>query len=169
MSTATAASPKATPSVDYINPFISGVIHTWKTMLACEPTRGALQLVRDNQPNRDITAIVGLSGPANGTVALRFPVATAATVAQRMLGETHVSDEAVVDVISELVNIVGGAAKAQFTSTPPILMGLPTVIRGTAYRVEHKSGVKWLAVPFASELGAFTLEVAFEPPTGSKK
>src|SRR5262249_26987300 len=135
-----------------------------KTMLGCEPTRGALRLVKDSQPNRDITSIVGLSGPASGAVGMRFPVDTARHVVQRLQGMDDISDEAMIDAICELANIVGGNAKAQFKTAEPIKLGLPTIIRGDGYRVEHKSGIDWIAVPFSSELGDFTLEVAFEMP-----
>jgi chemotaxis protein CheX len=161
----TAASTR--PSVDYINPFINGVAQTWTTMLRSTPTRGQICIAPEHDHGNDITAIVGLSGPADGTVALRFPIPTAGAVAQRMLSDEQVDDDAMVDVICELVNIVGGAAKAKFTSEPPIALGLPTVIRGQGYRVEHRRGVKWLAVPFTCDLGPFTLEVAFDPPKGS--
>lgn len=165
MSAATADSARL--HVEYINPFVMGVMSTWKTMLRSEPKRGALQLAPEHEHGNDTTAIVGLSGPATGTVALRFPPETASAVAGRMLDESSVSKEAVIDAISELVNIVGGAAKAQFKSNIPIVLGLPTVIHGAGYRVEHRTGVRWLAVPFNSDLGSFVLEVAFQPPAGS--
>jgi chemotaxis protein CheX len=150
--------------VEYINPFVESVYEMFSTMLGCEAERGDVELSNGQSKVRDIMALIGLSGPARGTVALSFPVTTALAMVGRLLGmETRVVDETVLDAVSELVNIVAGGAKAKFHigDGTPIDLSLPTVVRGQRYSVDYPSEAAWLEVPFKSELGPFTLRVTF--------
>ena len=149
--------------VEYINPFINSVYNLFSTMLSAEVERGEVGIARDSQTPRHITAIIGVSGHARGTVAISFPNQTALSMVGRMLGmELRVLDDSVTDGISEIVNIVAGRAKAQFDFEPPLEISLPTVIRGNSYSVDYPSKTTWLEVPFQSELGDFILRVTFE-------
>ena len=78
------------------------------------------------------------------------------------------------DGVAELVNIVAGSAKAKFSNgngSDIISLGLPTVVHGGSDIVEYPSQSTWLDVPFASELGPFSLRVTFEmdPTKGGSK
>jgi chemotaxis protein CheX len=151
--------------VEYINPFIESVYELFTTMLGAKATRGTVGVARAQGSPREMMALIGLSGPARGTVALAFPVSTAIAIVNRLLGTTTtIIDDTVSDAIAEVVNIVAGGAKAKFKvgDGPPIALSLPTVVRGSDYNVEYPSGSIWLAVPFESDLGPFTLRVTFE-------
>jgi len=149
---------------EYINPFVESVYELFLTMLSCEVNRGDIGLTQEMGQPRDITALIGLSGPARGIVVLSFPVNTALSIVSRLLGsEVRVVDESLLDSVAELVNIVAGGAKAKLhADDPPIDLSLPTVVRGQRYSVEHPSKSSWLDVPFTSELGTFHLRVALE-------
>jgi hypothetical protein len=41
-------------------------------------------------------------------------------------------------------------------------LSLPTVVRGTNYKVDYPTRTAWLEVPFKSDLGSFSLRVTFE-------
>jgi chemotaxis protein CheX len=162
--------------VEYINPFIEGVNDLFSMMLGCTATRGPLGLTKkggESRDIRDIMALIGFSGPARGTVALVFPIATALAMVGKLLGEeAHVVDETVLDAVGEIVNIVAGGAKAKLSKGdhPPIDLGLPTVVRGHGYMVAYAAHSVWLDVPFTSELGPFNLRVNFEivSPRGTR-
>lgn len=158
--------------VEYINPFIEGVMDMFTSMMGKEVRRGTVGLTAGTQNPREILAIIGLSGPAKGTVCLAFPTSTALSLVSQLLGqELRVVDATVVDGVAELVNIVAGGAKAKLSraDNAPIDLGLPTVVRGNNYTVEHPSGTQWLEVPFESDLGNFTLRVTFDfKKTGAK-
>ena len=155
--------------VEYINPFIESVYDLFSTMLGCQAKRGNVGLARGHVSDREITALIGLSGRARGTVALSFPEETALAMAGRLLGmEMEVVDETISDALGEMVNIVAGGAKAKFTNDnggPPIDLSLPNVVKGHNYSVDYPSQATWLDVPFSSELGAFNLRVTFEVKT----
>ena len=151
--------------VEYINPFVASVYELFSTMLGCEANRGDIGLTQEMGQPRDITALIGLSGPIRGIVVLSFPVNTALSIVSRLLGtEVRVVDESVLDSVAELVNIVAGGAKARLHDSdgPPVDLSLPSVVRGQRYSIEHPSRSTWLDVPFVSELGTFHLRVALE-------
>lgn len=151
--------------VEYINPFIESVYDLFQTMLSAKVKRGEIGVTGTGGNPRDIMALIGLSGPARGTVALSFPTATALRMVSKILDmETHVVDDTVSDGIAEIVNIVAGSAKAKLTKDggTPIDLSLPTVVRGNSYSVDYPSQSVWLEVPFESDLGSFSLRVTFE-------
>ena len=152
--------------VEYINPFIESVVEVFGTMLETEVTRGDVGVTRSGAGNpRDIMSLIGLSGPARGTVALSFPTSTALALVRKLLGmETTVVDDTVSDGVAEIVNMVAGSAKAKLTNEggPPIDLSLPTVVRGRNFEVEYPTKSVWLEVAFQSGLGDFSLRVTFE-------
>ncbi len=151
--------------VENINPFIEAVYELFQTMLEGEVSRGEIGVCAGGNNPRDIMALIGMSGPTRGTVALSFPTATALAMVSKLLG-THVTiiDETVSDGIAELVNIVAGSAKAKLVKDDekPMDLSLPTVVRGNNYSIDYPSQAVWLEVPFSSSLGEFSLRVTFE-------
>ncbi len=151
--------------VEYINPFIESTYDLFSTMLGSKAVRGDVALAKEACSAREIMALIGLSGPARGMVALSFPMDTALNMVNRLLGtEIKVVDDTVSDAIAEMVNIVAGGAKAKLSvdGEKPIDLSLPTVVRGNSYNVDYPTGSVWLEVPFNSNLGGFTLRVTFE-------
>ena len=156
-------------NVEYINPFIESVYDLFTTMLGCEAKRGEIDVVDTTGDVRDIVALVGLSGPASGTLSMSFPVNTAMAIASRMLGmDVKIIDDTVSDAVAEVVNIVGGGAKAKLVdgNHEPIELSLPTVVRGNSYTVDYPSRSVWLEVPFTSDLGEFSMRVTFQKKNG---
>lgn len=159
-------------NVKYINPFIESVGELFTTMLGCQAKRGEVGVARLEGNPRDLTALIGLSGPARGMVALSFPIPTALKIVSKLMGkETRIVDETATDVVAECVNIVTGSAKAKLNALAggePIDLSLPTVIRGSQYTIEYPSKSVWLEVPFSSELGPFSMRVtlAYEDKKG---
>jgi chemotaxis protein CheX len=151
--------------VEYINPFIESTYDLFSTMLGSKAVRGDVGLAKPDGNPRDVTALIGFSGPARGMVSLSFPIETALHMVNRLLGtEIRVVDDTVSDAIAEMVNIVAGGAKARLSTAveKPIDLSLPTVVRGNSYSVDYPIGSVWLEVPFDSDLGAFALRVTME-------
>lgn len=142
--------------VEYVNPFIEAVYDLFSTMLSSSISRGDIDVTTEEPGPRDVTALIGLSGPARGMVSLAFPSDTAIKMMNRLLGtEVEEMDDTVCDAVAEIVNIVAGGAKAKFPieTDKPIDLGMPTVVRGTHYNVDYPSDSMWLEVPFKSDLG----------------
>lgn len=148
-----------------LNPFIESVYSLCSTMLNCDVERGQPALAGFTPIHGDITALIGLSGPTRGTVALSFPHLTAHAMVGRLLQvDAEEAMDSVSDGVAELVNIVAGGAKAKLSEAggDVVNLGLPTVIRGGNEILDFPRHSTWLDVPFRSDLGPFNLRVSFE-------
>jgi chemotaxis protein CheX len=146
--------------VRYINPFVSAVQHVFKTMLdlgifVSRPTiRG-----RDRRASA-VSAIIELSGPVTGTVALCFSKQAAVRVASVFSGKAlsiHQPAE-LADALGELANMVAGQAKSEL---PPsgITISLPRVVLVDQNRERAPALSPTLVLPCDSALGRFSVEV----------
>jgi chemotaxis protein CheX len=144
---------------DYINPFITSLINTFETMLACPLTRGQLYLKTKDTHLHDVSGIIGLSGQAQGTVVLTLDrnVALQAT-STLLMCETNEINSDVVDAVGELTNMVAGSAKAQLTEYK-LSISLPGVIKGEGHEVCFPSDVTPICVPFTCPWGDLKIEV----------
>ena len=149
---------------EHAQPFIEGVECLFSTMLNCSVDRGEIRETERCAEGGDVTALIGVSGPGRGTVALSFPNATAEKMVARLMDipETELEDS-VIDGVAELVNIVAGQAKAKFSPVDgvPLNLSLPTVVRGRDYHLATPTRSFWLDIPFLSELGPFHLRLTF--------
>lgn len=144
---------------EYINPFVTSLHNTFRTMADCEVRRGALRLSTGPCPSHDVSGIIGLSGKAIGTVVLSLSRSVALRAASAMLmTECTELNADVTDAVGELTNMVAGAAKAQLEQLD-MSIGLPTVIIGSGHTVRFPSNVQPLCVPFDTEWGPLALDV----------
>ena len=109
-----------------------------------------------------LIGIIGLSGTAQGTVALKFPIDTAISMIGDLVGTKYFKiDTPVVDGVGELINIIAGNAKVKLKNHR-ISISLPTVLRGGIHRLTSTS-IESLMVPFESHRGDFEIIVSFRP------
>ena len=154
-------------NADQINPFIQATHQVFETMLQCTPRRGELRLAGNENPEIIRTAIIGLSGTVRGAVALSFPASTSLNATRRLMQtDGDVSDEELSDALGEIANMIAGCAKAKLEGQD-VSIGLPTVVKGQKYCLEHPKDSLTLSVPFNSDLGTFTLNVTFSTMNGS--
>lgn len=148
--------------VEHINPFLTAVANTFEMMLSTEARRGELALGDPKVRTHPISAIIGLSGNASGTVVINLSeqVALAAASAMHMTEFTEVDND-VLDAVGELVNMVAGQAKTDLAEYD-LKMGLPNVVTGKGHEVRFPSATPPLCVPFETDHGPLRLEVGFE-------
>jgi chemotaxis protein CheX len=160
--TATATAPvTAATTADYVNPVISATQSVFEMMLGCTPKRTGLRLKQGPEPSPEVSAVIGISGRAAGTIIVGLSEAGACAVLERMLGtvRTQVDDE-VCDAVGELANMIAGAAKAQLARYE-LSISLPNVVTGDGYLMHYPKSVFPFEICFTSEIGDFTIEVAF--------
>ncbi len=149
---------------EYINPFVESICNIFETMLNTPLQRRQLRASTDGfeRQGETLTSIIGISGDASGVVALCFPRDTALELARRFLSSdvNEVNGE-VTDALSELVNMVGGSAKAKFNIDPPPNLSMPTVIEGRDYKMRYPTKSAWIEVPFSSDAGDFVMDISF--------
>nr|MBN2278476.1 chemotaxis protein CheX [candidate division Zixibacteria bacterium] len=152
-----------------INPFITAVNELFENMLDCKLKMNKPGLVVQENGTPDIIGVIGMSGTAQGIVALRLPVRTALAMVGRMVGmEFRGVDSSIIDGVGELVNIIAGSAKGKFDGHA-INLSLPTVVRGNICQLSNLQNAVFLDVPFESELGNFSLMVTFKPAVVPEK
>jgi chemotaxis protein CheX len=149
-------------NVAFVNPFITATILMFKTMLATEIVPGKPHLKAKPEPSHDVSGIIGLSGNAQGSIAISFPKLVALKVVSKMLGsEIKVVGPELSDAIGEIANIVAGNAKQDLTQYQ-LSISLPNVIIGKDHVIIGQSGVPTIIVPFTSALGEFAMEVSLK-------
>ncbi len=152
-----------------INPFIESVTEVFENMLDCKVKMGNPGIAEEEQSTPDIIGVIGLSGTAQGIVALKLPVKTALAAVGKLAGTSFKSvDSSIIDGVGEIVNIITGNAKSKFAGHA-INISLPTVVRGSIHNVSNMDNTVFLAVPFDSDLGSFSLLVTFRPAVVPEK
>ena len=145
--------------VEYINPFITSTISTFRTMLGCRLARKEPFVKGVVRPEHEVSGVIGLSGKAKGTVVLSLSREAALQATAAMLGEHPPEINAdVADAVGELTNIIAGASKAQLEHLK-LNVSLPTVISGRWHTIEFPREVTPICIPFGSPWGSIAVEV----------
>ncbi|MDB5047330.1 MAG: CheC domain protein [Fibrobacteres bacterium] len=151
-----------TIKVEHITPFIDATIKTFALMVYSEAKPGKVGLIASAGARFDVSGIIGLSGKAQGTVALSFPRITALKVCSAFVGARVLAlDDIATDAIGELANIIAGAAKGEL-SRYQIQISLPTVILGDDHELAGPKHIVPMVVPFQCAQGNFNLVVRFK-------
>ena len=145
--------------VRLINPFIVATQHVFKTTIMVDTVIGKPFLKDGDGPDTEVSALIGLSGDAVGSVVLCFPKATAIRIASALAGEELDADHPdFADALGEMVNMIAGQAKAQFDGLR-CTISIPKVLSGTDLKVHRSRHEVTLVLPCDSTLGHFRVEV----------
>ena len=148
--------------VAYINPFILSTIETFKKMLNNDIKPGKVAIKNDATHTYDVSGVIGLSGEAQGSICLSFPLIALRWSRLSRNGNKIIGAE-VADAIGELANIIAGNAKQHLTQFN-LSISPPKVIMGTGHKIASQRGVPTIIVPFSSSLGEFVMEVSLKTP-----
>lgn len=151
----------------YILPFVKAVQNVFATMLQLEVSVGEPGLKPPGTPSYDVSGIIGMTGDVEGAVVLSFPTATAERVVSLFTGTemTRAHDD-FSDAVGELVNMISGGAKAQFTGKT-VSIGCPSVVIGSDHVVMGRKDVTCIIIPCASDCGDFCVEVSIRTGVGA--
>lgn len=118
-----------------IKPFIDATVETFDTMMDVKAEIKESNLQAPTIDAVDFCAYIGLSGDAQGMVALTFDSSVATGLYEKFVGESagEVNDD-VRDSLGEIVNILAGAAKANIAGHD-LSISLPTVMQGEKFSV----------------------------------
>ena len=150
--------------VRLINPFINATLSVLETMAFIEVTAGKPYVKKDNVAVGDVTGILGLTGVANGTIAVTFEEKCILTIVSNMFGETmETLDDDIADAVGELTNMISGQARRELGLIGKVFKAaIPSVITGRNHSIRHYSDGPKIAIPFTTDGGDFTIEVCFE-------
>jgi len=120
----------------------------------------------------DVSAVIGLLSPADGSLVFSLDEATARTIARRILAgvEESPGDDIVHDCIGEIANVIAGQAKGTLSATPQrFAISTPTIVCGHGHEIRHRNSMSCLLVRFSSEVGDFALQLCLEVPRSLKE
>ncbi|MGD0399250.1 MAG: chemotaxis protein CheX [Syntrophobacteraceae bacterium] len=149
--------------VKIINPFLAAAVHVLKTMAQVDAKPGKPFLKKDDVAIGDVSAIIGITGAAQGSMALIFTEQCIKDIASNLLGVpfTELNHE-VRDAVGEFTNMICGDARRRLGEDGFILQaGIPTIVGGKGHTIKHIADGPRLAVPFQTSQGSFMVEVAF--------
>ena len=152
----------------YIQPFIKVCESVFHDFCQTEVRAGRVFFVHKDEyeANWDISGIIGLSGEAQGAVAISLKDITAFRVANILTGEEHNSfDSYVIDAVGEIINIIAGNVKKHFEEDLRIKISLPSIIKGKAHSIVWPSEkTRIICIPFSIfEDQEICLSVAVDP------
>ena len=137
----------------YIQPFIKVCETVFHDFCQTEVKAGRVFFVSKDEyvTNWDISGIIGLSGEAQGAVAISLKDVTAFKVASILTGQNHNSfDSDVVDTVGEIINIIAGNVKKDFEEELRIKISLPSIIKGKAHSIVWPSEkTRIICIPFS--------------------
>lgn len=150
--------------VKFINPFINATINVLETMAFMKVTAGKPYLKKGNMAVGDVSGVLGLTGSANGTIAVTFEERCILAVVSDMFGETMSELNAdIADAVGELTNMISGQARRELEEMGKTFKSaIPSVITGRNHSIIHYTEGPKIAIPFITDKGKFTIEVCFE-------
>lgn len=147
---------------EFINPFVTSTLNIFSTMLNMKPVKKGLYIKKKKISKHEISAFIGLAGTLEGFVTISFSEKIALKVAEGFLMEPKTEfDDDVIDVIGEMVNMVAGGAKKDFTEKGmPFKISIPSIITGKGHMLGVSSKYPCFGVGFELDGEEFDLEVA---------
>lgn len=150
--------------IDIAKAFIKATTEILSTMAGIEAKSGAPYVKKNALAKGDVSAIVGVTGPKRGTIAVSFTEPCAVALVKGMLGD-DIQDlmQDTQDAVGEVANMVSGQARATLAAKGLTLQGAtPTVIIGKDHIVSHSTTSPVVAIPFTTSDGEFTVEFCLE-------
>ncbi len=144
----------------YLVPFITSIQNVCATMLQLQVTIGEPHLKGSESNNCDVSGIIGMSGDVVGTVVLSFPKETAESIVQLFTGtKIGIDNPDFADAIGELVNMVCGNAKGQFTGKKKVSISCPSVVIGKHHAIASQKDLPCVAIPCTTDCGELVIEI----------
>jgi chemotaxis protein CheX len=149
---------------EFINPFLESTISVLATMASVQPVAGTPYLKKEASVVGDVSAIVGITGEAEGSLCLSFTKDCILYIVSRIFGEQKKElDEEVKDAVGELTNMISGASRKSLEELGHHFDGaIPSIISGHNHEVRHVTKGPILSIPFSTGAGSFTVEVCFK-------
>ena len=144
--------------------FISATTNVLSTMAHIKPHAGAPYSKKNHAAKGDVSAIVGITGRAKGSISVSFSRDCATAVVEGMLGD-DIQDlqQDIKDAVGEITNMISGQARASLAEADMVFQGAtPTVIMGDGHSISHMGNGPTVAIPFTTEHGEFTVEFCIE-------
>jgi len=158
----------------YIQPFIDVCKNVFKSFIDVELREGRPFCTETKKIFEwDISAVIGLSGEAQGAVVISMRNELAIRLVDIITGSKHTSvgtevDKEVIDAIGEISNIIAGNAKKGLENDFHVNISLPTIVKGNNHLVGWPHfQTRCICIPFSIfDDDSFTLSIAINSAKG---
>ena len=151
--------------VKYINPFVASAMNAVETLAKVKAERGQPHVKKLGEDRLyDVSGAIWVSGRITGLITINFTRGVVCPLVGRILGEDVTSiNGAVCDAVGEMANITAGSAREKMDELKVTFkISLPMVVTGRFQSHNFPVGVPCIVVPFQTEYGQFTIEVAIK-------
>ena len=146
----------------YINAFIVATKAVFATSLECSVARSELFATKNFAPLYDVTGIIGMSGTAEGCVAISLSRDVALQATAWMTQEPPAGiDEDVSDAVGEIANMIAGSSRADL-SEDQLNITLPTVKIGKSYVIDFPTRSFPICIGFDSQWGPLAIQIGLK-------
>lgn len=149
----------------HINPFLDATVNLFTQMLGSEPRVGQKSLLTNFNSHRwDISGIIGVTGSAEGVVAIRLT----RKIVEKMVklsGLTADSESEMNDLISsmvgEMVNVIAGNALSGIGQYD-LDITVPFVVQGKDHTISWPQNNPIITVPFITSQGPVEVNISLK-------
>ncbi len=148
-------------TAEFVNPVLASVRTVFETMLNSSPIRSGLFVKESMVPRYEVSAMIGVTGKAAGTIVLSLSRHAALEILNRLVGvQADDINREVCDAVGELTNMIAGQAKFRMEHLDARL-SIPNIVSGVNHTVYYPSSVQPICILFDSDIGPFAIEVGF--------
>lgn len=145
----------------HLSPFFDSMKHVLTTMFQTDIRFGNPSKQEALNDTHEVSALISFSGIDAQAVSLSFTTQTAGAFVERFLGTRIPADDPdFADAIGEIVNMVAGGAKARIDQEGASI-SCPTVVVGQGHRLFQRRDLTVIHIPCQTNLGQFSIEIAF--------
>jgi chemotaxis protein CheX len=149
----------------HINPFLNSTIKLFENMIGQEPRVGQKTLLQNMHTHRwDISGVIGVTGAAEGVVALRLTTRIVEGLLKKSgITATEESEkkEFISSMVGEMINIISGNALSSIREYEMDIT-VPFVVQGKDHTISWPRNNPIIAVPFSCPLGHFEVNVSLK-------
>ena len=148
----------------YLNPFIIGAKHVFKTMLDIDLTAQPPFMKDDRRTTADVTGVMGFTGDRRGTMSFSMSISGALKIYERLMCENfdQISPE-IIDAVGELTNIISGQARKELEKESLHLTAhVPMVFVGQNIEISFIASGTLTRIPFCFTLDGRTEEMTLD-------
>jgi chemotaxis protein CheX len=157
--------------MEYLNSFIKNTGNVLNTTSSMEAAFKEVYFTNDFRVFGDISGIIGLSGEAEGTLAITFYWPLAKMIIAKMMGvdEEHINADLIHDGVAEIINMISGSTKKDFVGKPyHFEISLPSVIVGSGHQIGHAENTPIAVMIFEVNYQFFALQVCLKSKANRK-
>ncbi len=146
---------------EHANPFITAAVQTFKKELNVDLKRSDLNVKEAPVPSKDVTIIIGVTGPVKGQVVYSMDNNVAEAITKSMLpGKLPAEQKKLINsAVSEMANIITGQASIILAGDNNVIDITPPAVFLGGVTMDFLS-IQTICMTFISAIGSVEINIA---------